>query len=136
MGERKSFYVTLPSNACHDIYPENNNSDFTISLSQPIELIGEYEVALAEISYTNSTYNIYSLEDSYDVLDKDQPSLPPIYQKIKTGKYDSVEKLVDAMNDGFTTTGLDIQLVYSDVKKRVCFDGSERYSLKHILSIC
>ena len=52
------FYVTLPSNSSMDYYPDNTLSDFTTKLFKPINLSGEYEVALTEISFPHSFYNL------------------------------------------------------------------------------
>lgn len=43
-----NFYVSLPSNAAK--FPKNTQSNFTTILENPIELIGNYQVALVEIS--------------------------------------------------------------------------------------
>ena len=46
------FYVSLHSNACSSIFPNNKTSDFRNKLSNPIHLSpGEWEVSLFDISY-------------------------------------------------------------------------------------
>ena len=52
-----NFYVTLPSNASMQTYPENKQSNFTTILKNPLELGERYEVALVEMSYTHSIIN-------------------------------------------------------------------------------
>ena len=47
-----SFYITLPSNACRNRFPNNTQANFTTMLDTPIELNGVFEVALAEIDYS------------------------------------------------------------------------------------
>ena len=108
MEERQSFYVTLPSNACHDIFPDNNSSNYTITLSCPIELQGAYEVALAEIMYCQTWNNIISLEDNFDALDHTIPTNAPIYLKIATGNYESIEQLVKEINRLFKEVKIEI----------------------------
>ena len=54
----EEFYVTLPSNSSSAYYPDNTLSDFTTKLFKPIDLTGEWEVALTEISFPHSFYNI------------------------------------------------------------------------------
>ena len=44
-----SFYVTLASSVD---YPGNKQNDFTTILSEPIDLSGKYEVALAQMFYS------------------------------------------------------------------------------------
>ena len=49
--EPHDFYITLPSNTSTDTFPNNTPSEYTTKLSQHIELIGEWEVALHTVSY-------------------------------------------------------------------------------------
>ena len=52
------FFVTLPSNSSEGVYPDNTISKFQTYLPQEISLDNEHEVALTEIQYTNSFYNL------------------------------------------------------------------------------
>jgi hypothetical protein len=45
-----SFYITLPSNVNNNVV-ENTQSNYTTTLQTPIEVVGEYEVALVEFAY-------------------------------------------------------------------------------------
>lgn len=66
MAEVKSeFYVTLPSNACMEVFPNNTQSHFTTKLSTPIMLKGEWEVGLVEAIIPRSYFNITLLNNSY-----------------------------------------------------------------------
>lgn len=50
-----SFYVTLPSDASMNIFPQNVQSDYTTVLKTPLELNdAKYEVGLVEISYSQN----------------------------------------------------------------------------------
>ena len=51
MSTRSSFYVTLPSNGSKRFYKENTASVFRNQLAQPLELQGQWEVALVEVQY-------------------------------------------------------------------------------------
>lgn len=53
-----SFYVTLPSTASMDIYPDNAISHFTTRLQKPIDLDGIWEVGLCEVSLPTKWANI------------------------------------------------------------------------------
>lgn len=53
-----NFYVTLPSNASMDIYPENAISHYTTSLREPLDLTGSWEVGLVEISFPSRVENV------------------------------------------------------------------------------
>ena len=52
------FYITLPSNSSMDYYPENTVAQYTTKLNNPIELDGEWEVGLTEISFPYEIENI------------------------------------------------------------------------------
>lgn len=130
MAERESFYVTLPSNACHDIFPDNDSSNYTITLSKPIELQGSYEVALAEIMYCNTWNNIQTSENGFHVIEKEHPYNPPVYLKIPTGHYESVDVIVREINAMCKSVSIDLVLYYSAINKRITIVGSGKYSVK------
>jgi len=45
------FYLTLPSNSSMDYYPQNTVAQYTTKLNSLVELDGEWEVGLTEISF-------------------------------------------------------------------------------------
>lgn len=49
-----NFYITLPSNASLDVFPNNTKSNYTTLLSQNLILNGSYEVALTDISFSSN----------------------------------------------------------------------------------
>lgn len=53
-----SFYVTLPSTASADIYPDNTTSSFTTNLISPLPLEGSWQVGLAGFSYRQSISSV------------------------------------------------------------------------------
>lgn len=57
------FYATLPSNIIPDVYEENATSHFKVRLPDRLELHGEWQVALIEISYPNTITNIQPTEN-------------------------------------------------------------------------
>ena len=52
------FYVTLPSNASMDFYPNNTVAKYTTKLANRIELDGEWEVGLVELMYPCNWFNL------------------------------------------------------------------------------
>jgi len=52
------FHMTLPSNASMDIYPNNTNAQYKTKLPKHIELTGEWQVSLKEISIPMTLVNI------------------------------------------------------------------------------
>jgi len=57
MSSRR-FYLTLPSNSSMNYYPLNTVARHTSKLSQVIELEGDWEVALAEITVPSPLPNV------------------------------------------------------------------------------
>jgi hypothetical protein len=56
---RENFYVTLPSNASRQQFPQNMQSNYTVLMPTPLDFAGEWEVALTEIHYPKSWRNIF-----------------------------------------------------------------------------
>ena len=52
------FYLTLPSNSSMDYYPENTVARYTTKLANTIELEGDWEVGLLEMSTPLELVNI------------------------------------------------------------------------------
>ena len=53
------FYLTLPSDTSIDVFPLNNASVWVTKLSRPISLQGRWEVALVELTYPQTMYNVH-----------------------------------------------------------------------------
>ena len=69
------FYMTLPSNSSMEYHPENTVSQFTTVLAQPVDLTGDWEVALTEISIPSDWCNLAS-EHHYFMLNAFRLELP------------------------------------------------------------
>ena len=52
------FYLTLPSNASSDVYPDNKIGSYRVKLPQTIDLEGNWEVGLYPITYSNTWYTL------------------------------------------------------------------------------
>jgi len=52
------FYLTLESNSSINYYPQNNVAQYTTKLNGQIELDGEWEVRLTEISFPFDVDNV------------------------------------------------------------------------------
>src|SRR5258706_1246474 len=61
---KDNFYVTLPSNASAEKFRKNTLSNFTVMVPTPLELTGNWEVALTEIHYPKRWRNIFE-EDKF-----------------------------------------------------------------------
>ena len=105
------FNLTLPSNNSKQIYPDNSVASFTTKLPEDINLTGQWEVALKEIQYPISWYNID--EDSgYVIVDFNNVTSPIVLQAlqpvltdrmniqifIRSGYYSTGQQLADEFN--------------------------------------
>ena len=96
-------YITLPSNTTD--FPSNNTANFRVRLPNPIELSGEWEVALVEIQYPYSWNNLQDgggNEFQVDLLSKrEQLTLvEPEEIKVHPGYYKNAGELIDAIKLG------------------------------------
>ena len=99
--ESASFYVTLPSNASMDIYPNNTKSNFQVRLPRTLYLNSRYEVALSEIQYPVS-WHTFAHADSYQFLismmaDKEDPHIQAMF--FPKAYYKTMHELVQKIND-------------------------------------
>ena len=63
------FYLTLPSNASLNEFPNNKTTSYRVKLQQSIDLEGVWEVGLYSISYPNTWYTLQNGVDTV-VLDR------------------------------------------------------------------
>ena len=89
------FYVTLPSNSSMDYYPENTVARYTTRLSSPIELEGDWEVGLAEMSIPCVVYNVVA-DQCYYSISLGNVHYPPIV--VEQGHYKRMFDLIEAMH--------------------------------------
>ena len=57
------FYLTLPSNASMDVFPNNKTGSYHVLLLQTIDLHGNWQVGLYSISYANMWYMLRKYEN-------------------------------------------------------------------------
>lgn len=100
--------MTLPSNTADS--PTNTASDYRVKLPFPLELKGDWEMALVEIHYPHSWDNITDEVSSYEEITQNSflVRLAPISPfkggglllryAIPPGCYDTIEGFVDAIN--------------------------------------
>lgn len=53
-----SIYLTLPANSSKNYYPDNTLTRYTTRLQSPIELQGEWELALVEMSFSRTWFTV------------------------------------------------------------------------------
>ena len=117
------FYVTLPSNASMDTHPNNKKSNYTTQFSTPLELDGNYEVALASITCTPNIRNDYGKIIINNFLSKYYPFFPNEGMNKLPSRLLNVKKLDDKINEGqeqiaFIQTFINLYLfsIFSQIK--------------------
>jgi len=61
------FYTTLPSNSFMEYYSENTAACYTTKLADTVELEGDWEVVLAEMSISGAVYNVVANQCYYTI---------------------------------------------------------------------
>ena len=90
-----SFTIELVSNASGEVFPDNTLSSFTNFLPEQVNLEGQCEVAISEISYPSMYQN--KTEGKFKFFDKKLSKSRSTYI-IEPGLYNSITDIVEAMN--------------------------------------
>jgi len=124
MEDQTDFYLHLISDASLDYYPSNVISNFTTKFSREINLKGQWQVALCNISYHKTWGNISTRDEGGCLLRLYQKTntLEPkgkLHAMLEPGQYSTPQSLIDALLKAFT-----------NIKQ-----GEEEFNLEDILSI-
>ena len=90
-----SFTTELVSNASGELFPDNTLSSFKNYLPEQVNLEGQWEVAISEISYPSMYQNI--TEGKFKFFDEKLSKATSIYN-LEPGLYTSITDIVEAMN--------------------------------------
>lgn len=114
MNQTEDFYVTLLSNCCLDLYPDNKTSNFRVLLNRPLYL-ENYKVALSEIIFPNNFNNVSKFNNTV--------SFGPVSFKSKNsvGRFEKVVKCEIPTKNYSTIEDL-IKIINSTVSKSVKWD--------------
>lgn len=130
----KEFYLTLVSNSSMKYYPDNKTNCFTVHLPQYLTLNGHWSVALAEIHYPFTFFNITDYNNSVFIRYSGDDESTYIV-KLETGCYDNVNdllKIINKMLEEYTNNKEFI--TYDHTTKRLkindILNGSEQLSLE------
>ena len=106
------FYLTLPSNASLNEFPNNKTTSYRVKLPQSIDLEGVWEVGLYSISYPNTWYTLQKGVDTH-LFYADRTGL--FQQAIMDyGYYQSMQELIKAANKALSRNVSDnIKLTYN-----------------------
>jgi len=100
----QDFYITLPSNVTSPYKQENTISNFVTKLPRRIQLSGQWEVGLAEISYSLSWYNIKkTCEVNLCTFQPDPSSRSNITfltgNLLRAGRYDNLKDILHQIQE-------------------------------------
>ena len=90
-----SFTIELVSNASGELFPDNTLSSFTNFLPEQVNLGGQWEVAISEISDPSMYQNI--TQGKFKYFDEKLSKSTSTYS-IEPGLYTSITDIVEAMN--------------------------------------
>ena len=90
-----SFTIELVSTASSQLLPNNTLSSFTIILLEQVNLDGQWEVAVSEISYPSMYQNF--TEGKFMFHDEKLSKTTEAYY-LEPGLYSSITEIVEAMN--------------------------------------
>ena len=91
----ESCTIELVSNASAQLFPDNTLSSFTNFLPEQLNLDGQWEVAISEISYPSMYQNV--TEGKFMFFDKKLPKSSEFYY-LEPGLYPSITDIIEAMN--------------------------------------
>ena len=117
----EQFYLTLPSNSSMKLYPNNTLANFAVNLSPPLELSGDWVVALCEIQYPH-TWNNVRMRHNVFYIQRGEKGFPERYP-IPVGYYKSVQQILKAMMDAVeSSTKKDLILTYNSITRHVTIE--------------
>ena len=91
-----SFTIELVSNASSQLFPNNTLSSFTNFLPEQVNLDGQWEVAISEISHPSMYQNV--TEGKFMFYDEKLSETTKAYY-LEPGLYSSITDIVKAMNN-------------------------------------
>lgn len=106
----RDFYITLLSNSSMIRYPENKTSSFTVHIPRSMRLVGDWDVALAEIHYPYSFFTVQEDENEMEIKSfiatkefidtkgAKEPETKWTTLKITPGFYGNVKEIIHAVN--------------------------------------
>ena len=125
------FYLTLPSNASMDVFPDNKTTGYRVQLPQNIDLEGDWEVGLYSVTYPHAWYMLETIPGSHYAY----YGMPKGFfygLSFEYGHYTAMKDLLKAINTALVATGEvgdNIKLTYSTFTKKVSFQIKNKYEL-------
>ncbi len=89
------FYLTLPSNASLDVFPNNKTTGYHVKLPKTIDLNGMWEVGLYSISYPYTWYTLSKANHIHVITEAEMSKSI----SVNYGYYNTMEDLIEAVKD-------------------------------------
>ncbi|KAF0047745.1 hypothetical protein F2P81_001378 [Scophthalmus maximus] len=121
------FYVNLPSNASLSVFKNNTSSNYQTDLAQHVDLAGLWDVALTEITYPHTWFNLPE-EDAH--FEWKHNNGEKHRQKIRGGYCDDLYQLQQELNSHPRELGTDISFKYSNIKKRFDYAATSNCKIR------
>ena len=128
--EECGFFVTLPSNASLDIYPNNKISHYTTKFAKPIDLNGIWEVSLAEVQYIQSWYSLTEEDSICHIIQRDGKRTQNSNFNITPGYYKNIDEVVSEINNNLKKMELGIELFYNRMKNKIRIVSQKHFAFK------
>ena len=134
--ESDEFYITLPSNASLDVYPNNTLTKYAVQLPRTLYVKDRYEVALAEIMYPVSWQTLlHSRDYTVKIINMISETVDFVY--LPKLHYHNSDVLVRAINHTvrryYDSKGLENRTAYLDLtnySEIVTFKAKYGYGLE------
>ena len=125
MEKKNGFYVTLPSNASIQIYPNNKIWSYRTKLAKPIVLTEPYEVGVIEFQYPR-VWASFPASDA-DVTVYDSKTEQTLTIPLSVGFYDSIPRIVKEFNSKclIHQATSHISMQYNNITNLIYFSGAE-----------
>ena len=130
-----SFYITLPSNASMDLFPNNTLTHFKTKLSSTLQLDGDYEVALTEIMFP---FNWKFREKGSIVFTHNSHggSKEVVRREIVFDRslfvYDTLHSLIDGLNMFTKQNKVEVEFFYDAISHKVFYEMGKQWSMEFL----
>lgn len=131
----EDFYLTLPSNSSGDIFSNNTQSEYRTKLSSQRILEGQWEVALCEIRYPCTWYNIPRDHLWFQFKGAEEQELQRY--TISNRYYHSIEELIEAIQKALSVPFPAVMFDHENPKKLLYKTGHFLFSdrLSEVLGV-
>lgn len=113
------FSIILPSSSSLNVFPKNKTGEFSVYLPKKITLNGEWEVALTEIQYPNTQFNVTVNNNCITFVNEEPSDIRKWYFCIPQKRYYNIETLIEAVNKACKSKAHNNLLEYIPEKNKV-----------------